>query len=381
MKILVIGHAYIAAINREKWKVLSARYPDAQIKVLIPKTWPATLFNLAAGDLSKDKINNCEFISIKTFKSGNEVLYGYNFFALSKILKAFKPDLIHVEQGDNAFSYFQAIILSKLFCRKAKFTFFTWVNWKQKRSLKYKLIWSFIERFNLKNSFGAFVGNDEAREILKEKGFVKPIKVLLQLGVNQKYFIPAKIINKNSDKKYLGFIGRIIKEKGVFLLIDAFARLASEFKNWNLLFVGNGKAKEKLINYVSEKGLNNRIQFKDSVCHEQISGILNNLDGLILPSYDTSEWKEQFGHVLIEAMACKVPVLGSSGGYISNVIGDSGLVFKQKDENDLLEKLKGFFSSEELRKKMSQRGHERFKEKYSYEIIAEKTYDFWNSCL
>jgi len=376
MKILVIGHAYIAPINREKWKVLSQKHPDSQIKILIPKNWPATLFKIEAGDLSKDNLQNCEFISLKTFKSGNEVLYGFSFFKLIKILKSFKPDIIHVEQGDNAFSYFQIILLSKIFCRKAKFTFFTWVNWRAKRSLKYKLFWRFIEKFNLYYSDGAFVGNDDAKVILREKKFNKPTNILLQLGVNEKLFYPAKKINKI---KKIGFIGRIVNEKGIYLLVDAFAKIADKFYDWNLVFIGDGQAKKDLINYVYSNKLEQRVEFRQPVPHEKISLILGEIEVLVLPSYDTSEWREQFGHVLIEAMACKTPVVGSTGGYISQVIENSGLVFKQKDIEGLVDCLTKIMGDEKLRKHLGDLGFERFKENFSYEVIADKTYSFWRS--
>jgi len=376
MKILVIGHAYIAPINREKWKILAGKHPDAQIKILIPKVWPANLFKIEAGDLSKDNLQNCEFISLDTFKSGNEVLYGFSFSKLIKILKSFKPDIIHVEQGDNAFSYFQIILLSKIFCKKAKFTFFTWVNWRAKRSLKYKLFWRFIEKFNLSYSDGAFVGNDDAKIILQEKKFNKPTNVLLQLGVNEKIFFTAKKTNKI---KNIGFIGRLVAEKGIYLLVDAFAKIADKFCDWNLVFVGDGQAKKDLINYVYRNKLEQRVEFKQPVSHEKISLVLGEIEVLVLPSYDTNEWREQFGHVLIEAMACKIPVVGSTGGYISQVIGNSGLVFEQKNKEGLVDCLTKLMGDEKLRKKMGDLGFERFKENYSYEVIADKTYSFWRS--
>lgn len=397
MKILVVSHTYIAPINREKWKVLAKYFSDVELKVLIPKKWPATLFQIDAGDLSKDNIKNCEFVLINTFKSGNEVLYGYNFISLIKLLREFQPDLIHVEQGDNAFSYFQLILLSKLFCRKAKFVFFTWVNWKNKWSLKYKLFWSFIEKFNLKNSSGAIVGNSDAAIVLREKKFVKPIITLLQLGVNQKYFEPAK--NNEEKKEFkIGFIGRFIKEKGIFDLAEAFLSLKKLFPNlvipaiepgssnvknpkWKLFFVGAGKDKKNLIDYIDNNKLGFDVEILDPVSHENVGKLLNSFDIFVLPSYDTSEWREQFGHVLIEAMACCVPVIGSTGGEIPNVIGDAGLIFEQKNIKDLSDKLKLLMENEKLRKEFALKGYDRFKKNFSYEIIAEKTYNFWYEIL
>ena len=378
MRVLVIGHAYISPINREKWQVFSKKYSDIQIKILIPKFWPATLFEIEAGNLSGYNSENCEFVSFKTFKSGNEVLYGYNFFNMINLIKNFNPDLIHVEQGDNAFSYFQAILLAKIFCKKTKFIFFTWVNWEEKRSWKYKLFWKIIEKFNLFFSNGAIVGNSDAKSILRKKGFRPPVEVLLQLGVNKKRFkqIFEKSLEKQ-DKKYIGFIGRIVREKGIFNLVDAFAMLYKKFRNWNLLFVGDGVNKKELLEYVHKNNLEDRIEFRKSVAHEQVYKILNELDIFVLPSYDTPNWREQFGHVLIEAMFCKIPIIGSDAGEIPNVIKDAGLIFKQKNVNELFICLKKLIEDRDLRQELKQKGYKHFCKNYSYEIIAEKTYNFW----
>ena len=120
-------------------------------------------------------------------------MYGYYPNGLIKKFRNFKPDVIHVEQGDNAFSYFQSIILAKIFCRKARFTFFTWINWKVKRSLKYKVYWSWIEKFNLFISNEVGVGNRAAKEILRVNKFLKPGKVFAWLGVNLNFFKPVLI--------------------------------------------------------------------------------------------------------------------------------------------------------------------------------------------
>ncbi len=380
MKVLVISHTYIASINREKWKIFAKRYPNTQLKILIPKCWKATLFDIQAGDLFADSLKNCKFISLDIFNSGNEVLYGYGFLGIAKLLINFKPDLIHVEQGDNAFSYFQAILLSKIFCRKAKFCFFTWVNWKQKRSWKYNFFWNFIEKFNLFFSDGAFVGNHDAKVILQNKNFKKSIQVLLQLGVNQNFFRPTEKALE-STKKIIGYVGRLLPEKGIFLLVDAFTGLIKNFPDWRLLFVGNGKSERKLREYVKDKNILDYVEFRPAMPHEKVAEVLNELEILVLPSYDTAEWREQFGHVLIEAMSCKIPVIGSTGGQIPQVIGNAGLIFEQKNEMEMMSCLKKLMQDQVLRKKLGQSGYERFKSNYSYEIIADKTYSFWSKFL
>ncbi len=378
MKVLVISHTYIAKVNREKWRVLAEQQPDLKIKVIFPKTWNDALFKLQAKNYMKDNLPNCKFVALPAFKTGNEILYGYYPKRFIKLLKTFKPDLIHVEQGANAISYFQTILLSKIFSRKSKLSFFTWINWKPKISFKSKLFFGAIEKFNRFFSDGAIVGNQDAQKILKEKKFKRPIAVLPQLGVNQNVFTPAIKLN---EKKQIGYIGRLEVEKGILHLVDAFAKIKDEFPEWNLMFVGAGSVKNDLYSYVLSKNLEKQVKFKTVVNHDSVVSVLQNLDILVLPSYDTFEWREQFGHILIEAMSCKIPVIGSTGGEISNVIKDAGFVFEQKNIEQLSLKLKTLMNDKELRFLLAEKGWKRVKENFSHEAIAQKTYQFFKSII
>ena len=378
MNVLVISHTYITPINRDKWKLLASRYNDVMLTVIFPKKWPTHLFNHQAKILEDENTDNCSFQALDAFNEGNEIKYGYSKKSLLKLLKNFRPDVIHVEQGVHAFSYFQVILFSRLLGLKPKFSFFTWVNWKQKLSLKNRFIWKLVEKVNLFFSSGAVVGNHDAKKILREMCSLDNVCVLPQLGVNQKIF-QATDNRSRPVKKYIGYVGRMNPEKGVSYLAEAFDALHEKYPNWNLLFVGAGPSEKQLIDYSVERRLLDRIEFRDPVSHEQVADVMRELDVLVLPSYDTPDWKEQFGHVLIEAMACKVPTIGSTGGEIPNVIADSGLIFPQKDTAALTHYLSTLMNNETLRKELGEKGFQRMKTHYSHEVIADKTYDFWLS--
>ncbi len=388
MKILVVSHTYIAPINRDKWKALASLYPDDEIKVLFPSLWPTHLFTHKAENVEQDNLPNCQFIAMNTFKAGNEVLYGYHFAPLYKLLKIFAPEIIHVEQGDNAFSYFQIILLSKLIrlstvmqavpsCTspQTKFVFFTWVNWNARFSLKYRLFWRWIEKINLATSAGAIVGNNDAKTILQNKNFHKPILVLPQLGVNQRVFTPQPM--HANDIKYIGYIGRLVEEKGVLLLLEAFKQIEHQFPDWHLIIVGRGPNQEMLEQFVTQNNLNSKIHFKPPVSHYEVAKLINTLDILVLPSYDTPDWKEQFGHIIIEAMACAVPVIGSSAGEIPHVIKNAGIVFEQKNRESLLASLQTLMQDKALRKTLGKKGLEHVAKHYSHQAIATATHIFW----
>lgn len=201
MKVVIISHTYISPINRDKWKVLSKLYPHTQLLVIFPKLWPSALFSHKAHVDPHEQSPGCRFVALDCFKAGNELLYRYSFSQLYTTIKKFQPDLIHVEQGDSALSYFQANMCCRYLNKNIKSVFFTWINWKPKHSRKYKLLWSPIEKINRQCASGAIAGNRQAQEILKEKGFSRPIMVLPQLGVNTQIFHPAKKIDQPGIQK------------------------------------------------------------------------------------------------------------------------------------------------------------------------------------
>lgn len=380
MRVLVISHTYIAPINRKKWQTLASLFSDVSIKIVFPNVWPTTIFNhKAESDLSSYNFDNCTFLSLDVFKAGNEVLYGYFPKKLIKLIKEFQPDLIQVEQGDNALSYFQTILFSKILGLKSKFIFFTWVNWRHSFSLKYRLFWKWIEKFNLNWSDAAVVGNRQASIILQEKKFMKPVFVLPQLGVDLHLFRPLK--KENSSIIKIGFVGRLVEEKGIFLLLHAFTQLLHEYKNLKLSYLGCGPCHALLVQQINKLKIYDNVEIIAPVPHEQVANFMQGLDIFVLPSFDVDQWKEQFGHVLIEAMACKIAVVGSDAGDIPNVIAGVGQIFKQKNIESLRQSLKKLVQDEQYRNDIAMLGYQKVIKNYSCAAIAEQTYNFWSSIV
>ena len=101
----------------------------------------------------------------------------------------------------------------------------------------------------------------------------------------------------------------------------------------------------------------------------------------MLPSRSTPSWVEQFGRVLVEAMACAVPVVGSASGEIPNVIGDAGLVFPEGDVEALRGALARLAASPEERRRLGEVGRRRVLERYTQVRIAEATYRVYRELL
>jgi glycosyltransferase involved in cell wall biosynthesis len=130
---------------------------------------------------------------------------------------------------------------------------------------------------------------------------------------------------------------------------------------------------------VEELQMGNRVKVATAVPHENFPDYFACLDVMVLPSLTTPTWKEQFGRVLVEAMACGVPVIGSSSGAIPEVLGEAGLIFPEGDENALAEKIGLLMKEAAWRERLSRTGQERVSRLYSTSVIAERTHHFYQS--
>ncbi|MFB2967868.1 hormogonium polysaccharide biosynthesis glycosyltransferase HpsO [Aerosakkonema sp. BLCC-F183] len=388
MKILVASHTYIVDINREKLRALSRLEPDIEVTVVVPRRWqPGGVQN---------KIIETEFIQeesfqvvpISNFSQNNQGLLTFGTDIIT-LLRRFRPQIIQVEQGAKALAYAQFITLNKLLGLKSKNLFFTW--WNLPYQLKFPV--SLLEAYNLGNTDGIIVGNQDGAEILRQRGYKGQISIMPQLGVDEKTFKPqaqpelAANLGIESTDFVIGFVGRFVEEKGLLTLLEAMAGLRD--RTWKLLLLGRGPLQSVLIERAAEYGIKERLILVESVPHDEVNKYINLMSTLVLPSQTTYQfktltavgWKEQFGHVLIEAMACKVPTIGSDSGEIPHVIGKAGLIFPEGDVSALQNCILRLMEEPELRENLANMGYERAMNEYTNQALAKKLLDFYKQVL
>jgi glycosyltransferase involved in cell wall biosynthesis len=384
MKILVISHTYIVDINCEKLQNLAQLDPSIDVTVVVPKRWqPGGVQNKIIESKARTE-DNFRVIPVSNFSENNQALLTFGIDIIS-LLKNFKPQIIQVEQGAKSLGYAQLIILNRLLNLGAKNLFFTW--WNLPYNTKFPISW--LEGYNLAHSDGVIAGNQDAVDILREHGYTKAVKVMPQLGVNDDLFSPCSQpelkseLGITADDFVIGFVGRFVAEKGILTLIKALSNLRD--LSWKLLLLGRGILQARIISESEKIGIRERIIFRESVPHDQVPRYINLMNTLVLPSETTYQvktltavgWKEQFGHVLIEAMACKVPVIGSNSGEIPHVIGDTGLIFPEGNELALANCLRQMIEQPQLAKNLAELGYQRVKQKYTNLALAKQQLDFY----
>jgi len=102
---------------------------------------------------------------------------------------------------------------------------------------------------------------------------------------------------------------------------------------------------------------------------------------LAVPSLTTPTWKEQFGRVIIEAMAARVPVVGSDSGEIPRVIGEAGLVTPEDDPAALTVALQDLIDDEHRRQALATAGRVRALAEFTWAGVAQQYYDLYEQML
>ena len=388
MRILVASHTYIVDLNCEKLRELAHLEPEIEVTVVVPRRWrPGGVQNKIIETQPREE-GSFRVVPVSNLSENNQGLLTFGVDIIP-LLRQFKPQIIQVEQGAKALGYAQFIALNKLLGLKAKNVFFTW--WNLPYKVKFPL--SVLHEYNLRNTHGLVAGNQDAVDVLRQHGYDGSYIVMPQLGVDESLFLPQPQpdlktqLGIEPDQFVVGFVGRFVEEKGLLTLGKALAGLAGH--PWKWLLLGRGPLQSVLMEKAVEWGIKDQIIVVESVPHDQVPRYINVMNTLVLPSETDYKfktltavgWKEQFGHVLIEAMASKVPVIGSDSGEIPHVIKDAGLVFPEGDVEALRGCLVSLMEQPQLYHRLAGLGYERAIANYTNKALAKQMLGFYQQLL
>jgi len=389
MRVLVASHTYIVDLNCEKFRTL-AQEPDVEVAVVVPQRWQPGGVQNRMIEKAAWQDGRFRVVPISNFSQNNQGMLTFGL-DLVKLLREFRPHVIQVEQGSKGLAYAEMITLNRLLGLNAKMLFFTW--WNLPYELKFPI--SLLEKYNLSGTDGIISGNQDGADILRQRGYGGPIRVMPQLGIDEGLFQPqpqpqlAQRLGVQPGEFVVGFVGRFVAEKGLLTLAQALASLRSHPRPCKWLLLGRGDLKQPLMAQAKAAGICDRMIWVESVPHHQVADYINVMDTLVLPSETTYGfktmtsvgWKEQFGHVLIEAMACRVPVIGSDSGEIPHVIQSAGLVFPEGQAEALADCLRQLMEQPQLAADLAQAGYDRARSHYTNRALAQQQLDFYQDLL
>ncbi|HEX2173213.1 MAG TPA: glycosyltransferase family 4 protein [Dehalococcoidia bacterium] len=307
------------------------------------------------------------------FNGGHHVHF---YPGLPRLIAALRPDLLHLDEEP----YDLVTYLGLRAAERAGIPamFFTWQNLDR----RFPPPFGWIERYVLRRAAGGQAGNATAAAILRRKGLRGDLAVIPQFGVDPRVFQPAG--DRPAERRRggpaplrIGYLGRLVPEKGLWVLLEAVAALPGD---WTLDIIGSGPLGAELAAAARNRGLDARVRIRPPVGSQAVPDTLRQLDVLVLPSLTTSNWQEQFGRVLIEAMACGLAVVGSDSGEIPHVIGEAGRVVPE-GQPDALRSALADLMDPRLRCSLGERGVERVRAHFTHRRIAEDTLALYRRIL
>jgi glycosyltransferase involved in cell wall biosynthesis len=200
----------------------------------------------------------------------------------------------------------------------------------------------------------------------------------------------------DGDRRIL-FVGRVSPEKGVHVLVDAFVQVAEQDPEVELDLVGDisslprelivDLSRDPVINALARfygdrsyrtqleervpEALRSRVHFPGILPQSDLAALYQRAAAFVLPS----SCHEAFGMPLAEAMACGRPVIGARAGGIPELFEDgiSGILVEREDPEALAAALRRLLGDADLRRSMGERGRERSRRLFSWDVIARET--------
>ncbi|MBE2223804.1 MAG: glycosyltransferase family 4 protein [Anaerolineae bacterium] len=358
MRVLMISKACLVGAYQTKLEAI-ASHDDVELTVIVPPSWddPA-----GPVQLERKYTNGYQLLVEPIRFNGRYHLHYYP--TLKKRLAEIRPDVVHIDEEPYNLATWMAMRQAKDV--GAKTLFFSWQNLNRSYPPPFRQ----FEQQVLNGVDAAIMGNNDAVTVWQNKGYTGPYDVIPQFGVDPTIFRPPA----HRDKGRGFIIGsanrRLVPEKGDDLLLKAAANLPGI---WRIHIAGDGPARASLEQLAADLGIADRVHFDGAITSSEMVTYLQNMDVLVLASRTLPNWKEQFGRVLVEAMACETAVVGAQSGEIPNVIGEAGLTFPEDGVAALHEQLRNLIQSENLRDDLGKAGRQRVLDRYTQAQIAAQT--------
>lgn len=366
-RLLVVSHPCATAVNQRLFAAVqeSGKW---EVTLVVPDAWKDEFGNALREPPHPALADRFERWPV--FANGNIILHGYRV-SWRRYLRRREFDAIYVHNEPYALSTWQVALANSRLKRPAAFGFYS----AQNIAKTYPPPFCWMESFVHGASAYAFPVSRTVGEVLRLKTNTPRIEIL-PLPVDRLLYRPCdqkqrfEVIPRDAGQVVIGYAGRLVESKGLRTLARALGALRLE--NWKLVVVGKGEFEAEFRRELATAGVSDRVVFAGYVPHDQAPLWLAAMDVLVVPSETQPGWKEQFGRVIVEAMACGTPVIGSDSGEIPHLLEASGggLIFPERDSAALAQALRRILAGQELRSALAAEGRGWVERNLDQDVIA-----------
>jgi len=364
-RILIVSHTYIPPSNRGKLRALAAR--GLEVTVGVPQRWRETVLGLTL-EVAWERQNGVEVFPLPVRHHGDPAALVFGGRALHALVRDKRPDLVQVEEEPTSPAARQVVRAARslrlpavLFTHQNVPVHLPWLaRWRRARTLR--------------RLRGAIAGSEGAAALVRQLAPQVRVGVIPQLGVH----VPTEPEHTHHEGLAIGCIGRLVPERGLDTLLQALAE--NRAHRWHLTVVGDGPDRERLERLASELRLAARVRWTGALPPDEIPKLWPELDVVVLPARAVTAWAEPAAHVLAEAMAHEVTVVGTSAGATPEIIGDAGLVVPADDPLALSAALRRLAAPDQ-RRPLASAARARAMRLFSDDAVAERTLEFWRELV
>jgi glycosyltransferase involved in cell wall biosynthesis len=370
-RVLLLSKALVVGIYQRKLEEMARLGID--LLALTPPSWKDE-----RGETHLERVytSGYRLETIPIALNGNFHLHWYP--GLAGRIRDFQPQIIHIDEEPYNLATWQALRVARQI--SAKTLIFSWQNIRR----VYPPPFSWGEGWTLSQVDHVLAGTQSAAHVWRAKGYAGPLTVIPQFGVDPDLFAPILSPLSPADLGAgvrtftMGYVGRLVEEKGIHLLLMAAARLDGE---WRLRLVGSGPYWNALASLAQQLGIRDRLDRIEWVESAGMPLQYQQIDVLVIPSLTRLNWKEQFGRVITEAMSSALPVIGSDSGAIPDVMGSAGMIVPEGDIDSLTDALHRLRDDPVERARLGQAGRARVLAHFTHAQVATATVRVYEQLL
>lgn len=352
-RLLVVSFPSVEPVNQQLFASLG---PNWDVTLVAPRRWRT---EYGYREAQRSPAFDGEFRTLPTVLKGNIALHAYRG-RLRALVDQVRPAAVYVHHEPYGVSTWQWMRATP---RDVLFGFYAAQNIVK----RFPPPFSVMERQVFARSDFALPITREVAEVLERKGYRGDLRIM-PLGIDERAYSPGLM---RSGPPTIGYVGRLVPEKGVDTLLRASARVTAAHR---LLIVGNGPQEEALRALAGKLGIADRVAWAGYTPHAEVPDEYRRMDMLVVPSKTVANWKEQLGRVVLEALFIGVPVAVSDSGELPRLIGATGggVTFRENDDADLAARLTAHLADPGILQERAERSRDQVRETYGVESLGRQ---------